>query len=75
MPGLQLGFNAGLFSPPVSAALPPSQAGTARGAQLSSGAYGLASADGGRATAGIGGLAVGIASAVILVGLWWTLPR
>lgn len=73
MPGLQLGFNAGLFTP--APALPPSQAGTARGAQISSAAYGLAPTDGGRATAGLGGASVGIAAAAILVCLWWTLPR
>lgn len=73
MAGLQLGFNAGLFTP--AAALPPSMAGTAEGATISSRAYGLRDTGSSRQTAGLGSAAVGTACAVLLVALWWALPR
>lgn len=81
MAGLNLRAGAGatgyVGGSGVSAALPPSYAASAAGATISSRAYGVGSlgSNGGPATAALGGTLAAVIGTLVLVGLWWTLPR
>lgn len=73
----KLGVSYGMGGSGVNAALPPSYAGSAAGATISSRAYGVGS-DGsncGPRTAAYGTVATGIIAVGLLVYLWWSLPR
>lgn len=73
MPGLSIGatgYAGGLAAVPM----PASQAGSVSITQKGFG-IGTSQTAGGPATAGYGCTALGIAGAVLLAWLWWTLPR
>lgn len=73
----KLGASYGLGGSGVSAALPPSYAGSAAGATISSRAYGVGSdaSNAGPRTAAWGATAAGVVGTALLVYLWWSLPR
>lgn len=75
MPGLSLGASLGAAVP--AAALPPSYAQDPSGGTISARAYGIAgqSVSGGSRTAGYGSVGIGIAATLVLVWLWYSLPR
>lgn len=76
MAGLNLTGTAGVNAG-VAAALPPSYAGSSAGATISARAYGVGSdsSNAGPGTAAWGSTAVGVAGMLLLVYLWWSLPR
>jgi len=79
MPGLNLTGRATVGgSAGVAAALPPSYAASAAGATISARAYGIGSDTAGDAGAKLpawGGISVGAIATVVLVYLWYSLPR
>jgi hypothetical protein len=78
MAGLNLTGRAyGYASAGVATGLPPSYAGSNAGATISSRAYGVGSMgpNSGPRTAAYGTTVAGVAGAMLLLYLWWSLPR
>lgn len=74
MPGLNLYGNAAAG---VNSGLPPSYAASPAGQTISSRAYGVGSAGPGAGprTAAYGTVIAGVTGTVVLLFLWWTLPK
>lgn len=78
MAGLNLTAKATLGPSGVSAALPPSYAGSSAGATISARAYGVGSdggSDGGPKTPAWGAVTIGVAATALLMYLWYSLPH
>lgn len=71
-----LGLNVGGYGAAMANASIPTAANMPTGTTINQAAFGIGTSQtSGPRTAGLGTVALGVAGAVILTWLWWTLPR